>query len=92
MYGCIELLHANAPVPQPWDGKLLQPGELRPEVTDGREVLYEDMERRWKTELPKPLERFYFIATVCDPRQKGLTFPGACDAKRHRQEQQEDSP
>ena len=26
--------------------------------------------------LPVPLQRFYFIATICDPRQKGLTFPG----------------
>ncbi len=43
MYGCIELLHPNAAVRQPWDGKLLKPKDLRPEVTEGRQVLYDDM-------------------------------------------------
>ena len=46
MYGCIELLHPNAAVRQPWDGKLLKPKDLRPEVTEGRQVLYDDMVRR----------------------------------------------
>jgi hypothetical protein len=36
MYGCIELLHPDAAVRQPWDCKLLQPKDLRSEVTDGR--------------------------------------------------------
>ena len=52
MYGCIELLHADAPVRQPWDSKLLQPNDMRPEVMDGRLDLYNDLVRRWKTELP----------------------------------------
>lgn len=82
MYGCIALLHASTPVLQPWDSKLLQPDQLRPEVAAGREVLHVDMERRWKTELPLPLKRFYFIATLCDPRQKGLTFPGVSEEER----------
>ena len=43
MYGCIELLHPNVAVRHPWDGKLLQPKDLRPEVTEGRQVLYDDM-------------------------------------------------
>jgi hypothetical protein len=82
MYGCIELLHPNAAVRQPWDGKLLKPKDLRPEVTDGRQVLYDDMVRRWKTEISTELKRFYFIATICDPRQKGLTFPGVSQEER----------
>ena len=82
MYGCIELLHADAPVRQPWDSKLLQPNDMRPEVMDGRLDLYNDLVRRWKTELPSELKRFYFIATICDPRQKGLAFPGVTEAER----------
>jgi len=82
MYGCIELLHPNAAVRQPWDGKLLQPKDLRPEVTEGRQVLYDDMVRRWKTEISTERKRFYFIATICDPRQQGLTFPGVSQEER----------
>ena len=63
----MELLHPNAAVRQPWDCKLLQPKDLRPEVTDGRQVLYDDMVLRWKTEISTELKRFYFIATICDP-------------------------
>jgi hypothetical protein len=74
MYGCIKLLHPNAAVRQAWDGKLLK--DLRPEVTDGRQVLYDDVVRRWKTKISTELKHFYFIATICGPRQKGLTFPG----------------
>ena len=51
MYGCIELLHPNEAVWQPWDCKLLQPKDLQPEVTDGRQVLYDDMLCRWKTKI-----------------------------------------
>jgi hypothetical protein len=51
MYGCIKLLHPNAAVRQPWDSKLLQPKDLQPEVTDGRQVLYDDMVWRWKTKI-----------------------------------------
>jgi hypothetical protein len=80
--GCIELLHPNAAVRQPWDGKLLKPKDLRPEVTEGRQVLYDDMVRRWKTEISTELKRFYFIATICDPRQQGLTFPGVSQEER----------
>jgi hypothetical protein len=82
MYGCIELLHPNAAVRQPWDGKLLQPKDLRPEVTEGRQVLYDDMVRRWKTEISTELRRLYLIATICDPRQQGLTFPGVSQEER----------
>ena len=82
MYGCIELLHPNAAVRQPWDGKLLKPKDLRPEVTEGRQVLYDDMVRRWKTEISTELRRFYLIATICDPRQHGLTFPGVSQEER----------
>ena len=82
MYGCIELLHPNAAVRHPWDGKLLQPKDLRPEVTEGRQVLYDDMVRRWKTEISTELRRFYLIATICDPRQQGLTFPCVSQEER----------
>jgi hypothetical protein len=43
MYGCIHLLHPIAAVLQQLDGKLLHPKDLSPEVTDGRQVLYDDM-------------------------------------------------
>ena len=82
MYGCIESLSSGVPVRQPWDGKLLQPNELRSEVVKGRAVLHADMLRRWKTEISEPLERFYFIATICDPRQKELQFPGVSTEAR----------
>ena len=82
MYGCCELLAASMPVRQPWDGKLLQPNELRPEVVEGRQVLHSDLVDRWKTKIPEQLKRFYFIATICDPRQKGLCFPGVSDDER----------
>jgi hypothetical protein len=82
MYGCIELLHPNEAVRQPWDGKLLHLKDLLPEVTDGRQVLYDDMVLRWKTKISTELKRFYFIATICDPRQKGLTFPGVSQEER----------
>ena len=82
MYGCIALLSPEVPVRQPWDGKLLQPGSLRPEVVSGRKVLYDDMTRRWKTDFPEPLKRFHFIATICDPRLKSLLFHGISDEDR----------
>jgi hypothetical protein len=40
------------------------------------------MVRRWKTEISTELKSFYFIATICDPRQKGLTFPGVSQEER----------
>ena len=76
MYGCIELMRPDAPVRQPWDNKLLQVSQLRPEVSSARKKLHADLALRWKTDLPEPVKRFYFIATVCDPRQKNLRFPG----------------
>jgi hypothetical protein len=81
MYGCIELLHPNEAVRKPWDCKLMHPKDLQPEVTDGRQVLYDDMVQCWKTKISTELKRFYFIATICDPRQKGLTFP-VCSRKK----------
>jgi hypothetical protein len=44
--------------------------------------LYDDMVRRWKAKISTELKRFYFIATICDPRQKGLTFPGVSQEER----------
>eukprot|EP00966_Prymnesium_polylepis_P018995 437752-Prymnesium_polylepis.1 len=58
---------------------MLLPAELRSEVVAGRNDLHNDLERRYKTELQTPLKRYYFIATICDPRQKGLRFPGVSD-------------
>jgi hypothetical protein len=75
-------LHPDAAVRQQWDCKLLQPKDLRPEVTDGRQVLYDDMVLHWKTEISTELKSFYFIATICDPRQKGLTFPCVSQEER----------
>ena len=67
---------------QPWDGKQLNTKDLRPEVTDGRQVLYDDMVRRWKTKTSTELKHFYFIAAICEPRQKGLTFPSVSQEER----------
>ena len=36
MYGCIAALQPDVPVRQPWDGKLLEPDALRPEVKAAR--------------------------------------------------------
>ena len=41
------------------------------------------MVRRWKTELPVDVKRDYFIATMLDPRQKELRFPGVSKGDRH---------
>ena len=77
IYGCIEHLNPCNLIRQPWDSKILvQPYQLRPEVTAGRTELYDDMEKRWKINLSPALQRFYFIATICDPRMKSLRFPG----------------
>jgi hypothetical protein len=73
-------------VRQPWDGKLMKNKDLRPEVTDGRQVLYEDMVCCWKTKISTELKRFYFIATICDPCQKGLIFPSVSQEERTRGE------
>ena len=67
---------------QPWDCKLLLPKDLQPEVMDGRQVLYDDMVRRWKTKISTELKHFYFIATICDPCEKGLIFPGVSREER----------
>ncbi len=40
------------------------------------------MVRCWKTEISTELKRFYCIATICDPRQQGLTFPGVSQEER----------
>ena len=61
---------------------MLDSAGLRPEVVDARLDLHTDMVRRWKTELPEPLKRFYFISTICDPRQKALRFPGVSASER----------
>ena len=39
IYGCIEHLNPCNPIRQPWDSKILQPYQLRPEVTAGRTEL-----------------------------------------------------
>ena len=38
--------------------------------------------RRWKTKISTEFKRFYFIATICDPRQKELNFPGVSQEER----------
>ena len=76
LYGCIELLHTSTAVRQPWDNKLLPSACLRPEVVAARTAVYEDMVLRWKTNMDESLKRYYFVATVCDPRQKAMRFPG----------------
>lgn len=83
LFGCIEHMKPTNPVRQPWDGELLKPNELRPEVKLAREALYEDLVSRWKTEMPEALLRFYMTATLLDPRQRRLAFPGVSAFDRH---------
>ena len=82
MYGCIELMNPTVAIKQPWNGKLLEARDLRPEVAAARAVLHEDLLLRWKTELPEHTKRYYFTATLLDPRQKALAFPGVSAADR----------
>lgn len=81
--GCIHLLHEDMPVKRPWNTGMYEPCELREEVREARQLLYEDMVDRWVTNLPEGRKRFYYIATICDPRQKGLrSFPGVSAQER----------
>lgn len=84
IYGCIHLLKSTTPVRRPWNGESIQPSALRTEVSEARELLYKDMVARWVTDLPEATKRFYYIATVCDPRQKGLRIPGVSADDRER--------
>ncbi|KAL1514954.1 hypothetical protein AB1Y20_004030 [Prymnesium parvum] len=70
------MLKENTPVRKPWNNELLLANELRPEVKKAREDLYQDMYERWISHLSLERKRFYMIATICDPRQKALRFPG----------------
>lgn len=76
IFGCIQLLHADTPVKKPWNHEIFSSKDLRPEVQRAREALYQDMVKRWQTDMSLDRKRFYMIATVCDPRQKALRFPG----------------
>ncbi len=44
--------------------------------------MYDVMVLCWETEISTELNQFYFIATICDPRQKGLTFPSVSQEER----------
>lgn len=61
---------------------MLQPNELRDEVKNARKDLYDDLVQRWKSDIPVALKRFYCIATILDPRQKSLRFPGISSSER----------
>lgn len=75
IYGCIALLNPESPVKVPWSGVLIPPSEMREEVQEARQQLYDDMVLRWKTNLSEELLRFYCTATMLDPRHKNLAFP-----------------
>ncbi|KAL1515602.1 hypothetical protein AB1Y20_002221 [Prymnesium parvum] len=83
LYGCIEHMNPKNPIRQPWNGAAIPESELRPEVKAAREELFNDLIRRWKTGLPENLKRFYLTATILDPRQKNLAFPGITSGERH---------
>jgi len=82
IYGCIHMLKSTTPVRRPWNGEALEPSALRPEVSTARELLYKDLVTRWVRDIPPERKRFYYIATVCDPRQKALRFPGVSPQDR----------
>ena len=82
MYGCIEHMEPSSAVRQPWDGKVIRSSSLRPECQEAREEVHADLVRRWKTDIPEALKRYYMIATICDPRQKALRFPGLTSYER----------
>ena len=68
MCGFVKYLSAGVDMLQPWDGMRLQAKDLRPDVVASRKVLHDNMDRRWKTEMPGPLKRFHFISTICNRR------------------------
>ncbi|KAL1522503.1 hypothetical protein AB1Y20_017490 [Prymnesium parvum] len=76
-------MKSTNPIRQPWDGQLIQPADIRPEVQEARQQLHDDLVRRWKTEIPESLKRFYLTATQLDPRQRKLSFPGLTAWERH---------
>lgn len=80
--GCIHLLKSDAPVKKPWGPGVFMPSDLRPEVAGSRKKLLEDMEDRWVHSIPEWRKRFYYISTICDPRQKALRFPGVSAQER----------
>lgn len=80
--GCIQLMKAEAPVKQPWNGERISAAELRPEVREARALLYDDLVDRWITNLPESKKRLFSIATICDPRQKGMRFRGVSAQNR----------
>ena len=76
IYGCIDLLREHQATKQPWDNRLLLPSQLRPEILAARRDLYDGLVARLKTAMPESRKRCYVLATMCDPRQKNLRFPG----------------
>ncbi|KAL1504112.1 hypothetical protein AB1Y20_010522 [Prymnesium parvum] len=76
IYGCLAHLKPESAIRQPWDGKTLLPEDMRPEVQEARQALYDDMLQRWRTNMSDQLRKFYCVATLCDPRHKSLHFPG----------------
>lgn len=80
--GCLQLMKEDTAVRRPWNGERIAAAELRPEVQQARKKLYADLFDRWVKNLPESRKRLYFIATLCDPRQKSLRFPGVSAQER----------
>lgn len=83
IYSCIEHVNPAQRIAQPWDGKMLQHSELRPEVQEARQALFDDLVDRWKTNIPVSRKRYYLTATLLDPRQKELKIPGLTSTEKH---------
>ena len=82
IYGCIAGLAEGADTYQPWDRKLLKAADLCPEVKEARAALHADLQVRWIDELPRERWVLYAIATLLDPRTRGLAFPLVTDEMR----------
>jgi hypothetical protein len=82
IYGCIAGLADGADTYQPWDRKLLKAADLCPEVKEARAALHADLQVRWIDELPRERWVLYVIATLLDPRTRGLAFPLVTDEMR----------
>ncbi|KAL1500703.1 hypothetical protein AB1Y20_013350 [Prymnesium parvum] len=82
IFGCIHLLKPDTLIKKPWSNEFINPADLRPEVSEARNKLHDDLVLRWVTEMEEARKRFYYIATLCDPRQKALRFPGVAAQAR----------
>lgn len=80
--GCIESSKPESPLVQPWDGEVIPPEEIHPEVLAARTKFNAKLTKTWKTEIKPAVERLYIVCRMCDPRLKLFNFPGVEASQR----------